>query len=202
MDGIDWNEQLVGQLDWYWRQHFRPRLHSLTDDEYFWKPVQGCWNVHPRGASAAPVQAGGGVFTIDFAFPEPDPPPVTTIAWRMGHIIVGVLGIRASNHFGDRRSPTRISTTRARPPKRYVSSTSPTPHGVTAFVRSAVLACRVRVAPMRALLLITRWLRWYCTSTGKPSTMARRSGCCVTCTGAKRDVALLSRPFGGRYWSV
>jgi DinB superfamily len=87
MDGIDWNEQLVGQLDWYWRQHFRPRLHSLTDDEYFWKPVQGCWNVHPRGASAAPVQAGGGVFTIDFAFPEPDPPPVTTIAWRVGHIL-------------------------------------------------------------------------------------------------------------------
>jgi hypothetical protein len=27
---------------------------------------------------------------------------MTTIAWRMGHIIVGVLGIRASNHFGDR----------------------------------------------------------------------------------------------------
>jgi hypothetical protein len=27
---------------------------------------------------------------------------VTTIAWRLGHLIVGVLGMRASNHFGDR----------------------------------------------------------------------------------------------------
>lgn len=32
--------------------------------------------------------------------PEPEPPPVTTIAWRLGHLIVGVLGSRASNHFG------------------------------------------------------------------------------------------------------
>jgi hypothetical protein len=46
------------------------------------------------------VQAGSGTFTIDFAFPEPDPPPVTTIAWRLGHIIVGVLGARIGSHFG------------------------------------------------------------------------------------------------------
>lgn len=39
MDGIDWNEQLIDQLDWYWQQHFRPRLHSLSDDEDFWEPV-------------------------------------------------------------------------------------------------------------------------------------------------------------------
>ena len=32
--------------------------------------------------------------------PEPDPPPVTTIAWRLGHVIVGVLGMRAASHFG------------------------------------------------------------------------------------------------------
>lgn len=101
-DPIDWNQQLIDQLDWYWQHHFRPRLNSLTDEEYFWEPVAGCWNVHRRGASTAPMQAGSGAFTIDFAFPEPDPPPVTTIAWRLGHIIVGVLGARASNHFGDR----------------------------------------------------------------------------------------------------
>ena len=39
-------------------------------------------------------------FTIDFTFPEPDPPPVTTIAWRLGHVIVGVLGARNASHFG------------------------------------------------------------------------------------------------------
>jgi hypothetical protein len=46
------------------------------------------------------VQAGSGAFTIDFAFPEPEPPPVTTIAWRLAHVIVGVFGARVAAHFG------------------------------------------------------------------------------------------------------
>ena len=33
--------------------------------------------------------------------PEPEPPPLTTIAWRMGHISIGIFGGRASRHFGD-----------------------------------------------------------------------------------------------------
>ncbi len=99
---IDWNHELLEQLDWHWRNQLRPRLDGLTDEEYFWEPVAGCWNVHPRGASTAPIQAGSGAYTIDFAIPEPDPAPVTTIAWRLGHLIVGVLGSRGSNHFGDR----------------------------------------------------------------------------------------------------
>jgi DinB superfamily len=44
--------------------------------------------------------AGSGDHTIDFAWPQPEPPPVTTIAWRLGHIIVGVFGMRAASHFG------------------------------------------------------------------------------------------------------
>ena len=32
--------------------------------------------------------------------PQPVPPPLTTIAWRLGHIIVGVLGTRVASHFG------------------------------------------------------------------------------------------------------
>ncbi|WP_219416879.1 DinB family protein [Pseudonocardia nigra] len=98
--GINWNGQLVEQLERHWQGHLRPRLHGLSDDEYFWEPAPGAWNVRPRGTSTAPVQAGSGEFTIDFAFPEPDPPPVTTIAWRLGHIIVGVFGARAAAHFG------------------------------------------------------------------------------------------------------
>jgi hypothetical protein len=47
-------------------------------------------------------RAGTGGFTVDFAWPEPDPPPVTTIAWRMAHLIVGVLGMRAAAHFHGR----------------------------------------------------------------------------------------------------
>jgi hypothetical protein len=98
--GMDWTTLLVEQLEWHWQGHMRPRLEGLTDEEYFWEPAPGMWSVRPRGTSSAPVQAGSGDFTIDFAFPEPDPPPVTTIAWRLAHIIVGVFGARAGSHFG------------------------------------------------------------------------------------------------------
>ncbi|WP_164540314.1 DinB family protein [Streptomyces abyssomicinicus] len=97
---IDWNNELVEQLDRHWRDQMRPRMTGLTDEEYFWEPVPDCWSVRPRGRSAAPIAAGGGAFTIDYAFPEPDPPPVTTIAWRLGHMVVGVLGMRVAAHFG------------------------------------------------------------------------------------------------------
>lgn len=96
---IRWNDQLVDQLDWHWRHQLRERLSGLTDDEYFWEPVGGVWSVRPRGTGTASIQAGSGDWTIDFAFPEPEPPPVTTIAWRLGHIIVGVLGARNASHF-------------------------------------------------------------------------------------------------------
>ncbi|MQA88077.1 MAG: DinB family protein [Streptosporangiales bacterium] len=97
---MDWNAQLIDQLKWHWRQQLRPRLDGLTDDEYLWEPVPGCWNVRRRGESTAPIAAGSGDFTIDFAVPEPEPAPVTTIAWRLGHIIVGVFGMRVAAHFG------------------------------------------------------------------------------------------------------
>jgi hypothetical protein len=95
-----WNSLLREQLDWHWTQQLRGRLDGLTDEEYFWEPVPGCWNVRPRGTGTAPVLAGSGAMTIDFANPEPDPPPVTTIAWRLGHVIVGVLAARNAAHFG------------------------------------------------------------------------------------------------------
>jgi hypothetical protein len=97
---LQWNPLLVDQLDLHRTRQLRPRLEGLTDEEYFWEPVPDTWSVRPRGTSSAPVQAGGGDFTIDFAFPEPDPPPVTTIAWRLGHLIVGCLAIRNASHFG------------------------------------------------------------------------------------------------------
>jgi hypothetical protein len=97
---IDWNVALVDQLDWHWRNQLRPRIDGITDEEYFWEPVAGCWSVRRRGESATPMAAGVGDYTIDFALPEPDPPPVTTIAWRLGHIIVGVFGARNAAHFG------------------------------------------------------------------------------------------------------
>ncbi len=91
---------LLEQVDWYWRTQLRPRLDGLTDEEYFWEPVAAAWNVRPRGTGSAPVQVGSGAFTIDFAIPEPQPAPATTIAWRLGHIIVGVLRMRTASHLG------------------------------------------------------------------------------------------------------
>ena len=93
-------EELAEQLSWHWNAQARPRLEGLTDEEYFWEPAEGCWNLRHRGTSPAPMAVGAGDFTIDFAYPEPVPPPVTTVAWRLGHILVGVLGSRNASHFG------------------------------------------------------------------------------------------------------
>jgi hypothetical protein len=96
---IDWNERLVEQLDWHWREHLRPRLDGMSDAEYFWEPVPG-WSLRRRGESSAPIAVGAGEYVVEFAFPQPDPPPVTTIAWRLAHLIVGVFGARVASHFG------------------------------------------------------------------------------------------------------
>ncbi len=37
---------------------------------------------------------------IDYRIPEPKPIPVTTIAWRIGHLLVGVYGERNARYFG------------------------------------------------------------------------------------------------------
>lgn len=97
---IDWSAELAEQLDWHWTNQLRPRLEGLTDDEYRWEPVAGSWSLRPRGAAVTPMAAGGGDWCLDWAFPAPDPAPVTTIAWRLGHLIVGVFGARNASHFG------------------------------------------------------------------------------------------------------
>jgi DinB superfamily len=97
---IEWNGQLVDQLDWHWQHQVRPRLDSLADDEYLWEPVGGCWSVRNRAAVPTGIAHGAGQYVLEYAWPEPSPPPVTTIAWRMAHIIVGVLGQRNAAHFG------------------------------------------------------------------------------------------------------
>lgn len=96
---IPWNAQLSEQLEWHWSTHLRPRLEGMTDAEYFWEPVEGAWSVRPAGEGSAPLQVGTGAYRCDFALPEPDPAPVTTIAWRLAHLVVGIFGERAHSHF-------------------------------------------------------------------------------------------------------
>ena len=84
---MDWNKQLTDQLEFHWKVQARPRLDGLTDDEYFWEPVPDVWTIHRDNS-------------IDWQYPAPEPTPVTTIAWRMAHIIVGVFNMRTASHFG------------------------------------------------------------------------------------------------------
>jgi DinB superfamily len=65
-------QTLLSEAFDHYAQRTIRRLAGLTDEEYFWEPVPGCWTV--RGGTA------------DWARPPPDPPPVTTIAWRLVHI--------------------------------------------------------------------------------------------------------------------
>ena len=88
---IDWQKELAAQLEFHWEISIRRRLRGLTDEEYFWEPVPGCWSIRPTG---------DGRFAYDQVRPEPDPPPFTTIAWRIGHIAGSVLERRITNHFG------------------------------------------------------------------------------------------------------
>jgi hypothetical protein len=81
---------VTGQIDWWWRGIFRPRLTGLTDDEYLWAPVDDCWTLHP---------AGDGASRIDSRWPPPKPAPFTTIAWRMQHIGAGCLARRTTDYF-------------------------------------------------------------------------------------------------------
>ena len=97
---LNWAEQLALQLSWHWDGQLRKRLAGLSDDEYFWEPVEGAWNVRPRGASGPTKRVGSGQYAIDFTYPPPEPAPVTTIAWRLGHLLVGVFGARNASHFG------------------------------------------------------------------------------------------------------
>ena len=53
------------------------RLAGLTDDEYLWEPAPDAWTVR---------QAGADGWTVDRVIPDPEPAPVTTIAWRTWHL--------------------------------------------------------------------------------------------------------------------
>lgn len=97
---VDWRHEAVEQFDYYWRASLWPRLQGMTDEEYLWEPVAACWSIRPRAEAKTPMADGKGDWVIDFAYPEPDPPPFTTIAWRLFHIAVGCFGQWTESQFG------------------------------------------------------------------------------------------------------
>lgn len=71
---------VLDQID-VWRGWFQRRMDGLSDDEFFWEPAPGCWTVRAQP---------DGRFSFDpwpdAYWPPPNPPPVTTIAWRLVHM--------------------------------------------------------------------------------------------------------------------
>jgi hypothetical protein len=76
-------------LEYVWPR-IRTRLDGLTDDEYRWEPVPGCWSVRPVGDG----------WQADQRVPPPEPEPVTTIAWRTWHIGGACLDEYTQRYFG------------------------------------------------------------------------------------------------------
>ncbi len=90
-------DDVVDLLDFTWKR-LLGRVDDLTDDEYLWEPVPGCWTVR-RGAD--------GRLRSDRAFPPPRPAPFTTIAWIVAHIAgtAPATGQAWPLVVGDRRDP-------------------------------------------------------------------------------------------------
>jgi hypothetical protein len=76
----------------------------LSDQEYLWEPAPGAWSIRRRGEAASARPFGPGEWQLDGAIGDPDPTPVTTIAWRLGHLHVCFAGDWEWT-FGERRRP-------------------------------------------------------------------------------------------------
>jgi DinB superfamily len=80
----------------------------LTDEEYLWEPAPGAWSLRRRGEAMSPRPFGPGEWQIDSAVGDPDPTPVTTIAWRLGHLHLDAAGSWEWTFGGRRQPPTEL----------------------------------------------------------------------------------------------
>jgi hypothetical protein len=80
-------------FDYAW-ERFTARVAGIDDAELVWEPVAGCWTVRPDGAGG--WKADG----VARGEPEPMPPPITTVAWRVAHVCVSCLGGFSRRLFG------------------------------------------------------------------------------------------------------
>ena len=67
------------------------RLDGLTTEEYLWEPVEGCWSVRPGPNGWMHADRGDGPV---------EPAPLTTIAWRIWHIVDLLAGDRNATWIG------------------------------------------------------------------------------------------------------
>jgi uncharacterized damage-inducible protein DinB len=73
---MDVKAELTALSD-HWHTRLQTRLHGLTDDEFLWEPADGCWN----------LRQVDGRWRPDYGLTFTEDGPVTTIAWRLWHII-------------------------------------------------------------------------------------------------------------------
>lgn len=80
----------------------RRRLEGLSDAEFVWEPTATNWSIRPRAATVTPDAFGPGEFVLDLdrSFPVFAPAPLSTIAWRVGHLCSLYAG-RWEYTFGD-----------------------------------------------------------------------------------------------------
>ena len=91
---------LLAQYDTSY-EYLNERLQGLTDAEYQWEPVASCWSVRRRGEAVTPHPIGAGEWVLDYERAELHPAPVTTLAWRLCHIVYGQR-MRCDYTFGSR----------------------------------------------------------------------------------------------------
>lgn len=80
---------VLDSIDYVWST-LRARFDGLTQQEYLWEPVPGCWSVRETD----------GVVAVERVRPDPEPAPVTTIAWRIWHLASECFADYTSQGFG------------------------------------------------------------------------------------------------------
>jgi uncharacterized damage-inducible protein DinB len=90
----DAKADLIALSDYVY-ERTRGRLDGLTDTEYFWEPVAGCWTIR---------RAGSDMYQADHS-DSSGIPPFTTIAWRLWHLVECYGGIRNPQWLGVQRQP-------------------------------------------------------------------------------------------------
>lgn len=98
-------DDLVSLSDFIW-QRTRSRLNGLSDEEYFWEPVPGCWTIRDRGNTT---------FYTDGVRPPPEPAPFTTLAWRIAHLTDCYGADRNGRFLGVTLEPVVLDPDGARP---------------------------------------------------------------------------------------
>jgi len=87
----------------------KARLEGLTDAEYLWEPAPGSLSIR-RADEVRTFALGHGDWRLEWPRPEPDPAPMRTIAWLLGHLYDGYLA-RYEWTFGARQAdPLTLGT--------------------------------------------------------------------------------------------